>query len=96
MWHSCVFVSKAMCAFLMQPSHILLTDTPIQFLGQVSVCTQMSVVFTCTSVLFTLVCNVYPICYSIYCNLMNLYVSGVVFSEGLIDFHHCEKKIIKS
>ena len=29
---------------------------------------------------------------------MNLYVSRVVFSEGLIDFHYCENnyKIIKS
>ena len=96
MWHSCVFVSKPMCAFLMQPSHILLTVTPVQFLGQVFVCTHMPVEFTCISVLFTLVCNVYPYVTLYLVTFMNLYVSRVVFNDGLIDFHYCEKKYIKS
>ena len=73
-----------------------LTDTPVQFLGQVFVCTHMPVEFTCISVLFTLVCNVYPYVTLYLVTFMNLYVSRVVLNDGLIDFHYCEKKIIKS
>ena len=85
-WHSCVFVSKVMCAFLMQPSHILLRHTCDSLVTHLYAPVYQS--YLPVFQLYVLLCvnpNV-PICYSMLpvCTCMSLvcHLCGV-----LVKFH---------